>query len=743
MSEHDPSAPASPEQNPDGTPRSVFSASSRPRLRSERSALAAGAGLENFEPRTRAEARRAERAMESSDTSVHETVAEAPSGQDVFLPSAPLGAGHTAHSAPTTPARHQRVIRGDSSPADDAPSAGAAAGEMPTPAAGAPVAPPAGASALPAPGTAGATAPSFDSITHPPQELEHLVARHARAHYDAFPSVVGWTSLGTALPGLALLRARKFTTLGWVLLGGFVLGIVTIVGWVLWRGPIKAVARVISSPTILDALAVLLAVGLVVWLAVIVVQYLTMKRHQQFNRVQKALGGVLVASLAIVVGVPLGIGATYARVQGRTIDSVFGGGQDLDGDGRNDPVTDADTLFADQERVTVYLIGRDSGEGRTGTRVDTQLVASIDPRTGDSTVISIPRNLAMPIFPEGSELAERWPNGFQYYGTEQSMINAVWTWAEEEPSAISDPQGLEPGMFATMQAVEGSLGIDLDYYASVDMEGFEDLVDALGGVEIDVERPIPLGGGKNANTGAPNPIYDWIDPGMQTLDGKHALWYVRSREGADNYDRMCRQQRMIETTLGQMNPQELAVAYPKLASSLGSHIQTSIPQNELSAFVELAAKMQTGEMEAPQINNDVTPTYAPDYDELHEWVRQQIDGAGAEGSDGAGADGTGEGATGGSDDEANAGGTVTGTSATAAAATSSELATLDLFATSLMTAGTSGDLEGGAADGAGEDASATDGAAAEGGMTADGKCYPKGYVPGSGWPGYPGPDAEE
>ena len=48
-----------------------------------------------------------------------------------------------------------------------------------------------------------------------------------------------------------------------------------------------------------------------------------------------------------------------------------------------------------------------------------------------------------------------------------------------------------------MQAVEGSLGLKLDYWSSVDMAGFEDVVDAIGGVKIDVERPIPMGGGKS------------------------------------------------------------------------------------------------------------------------------------------------------------------------------------------------------------------------------------------------------
>ncbi|NNV09288.1 LytR family transcriptional regulator, partial [Geobacillus sp. MMMUD3] len=126
-------------------------------------------------------------------------------------------------------------------------------------------------------------------------------------------------------------------------------------------------------------------------------------------------------------------------------------------------------------------------------------------------------------------------------------------------------------------------------------------------------------------------VFGWIDPGQQNLKGKKALWYVRSREGSDNYDRMCRQQRMLKTTLEQIDPQELAAAYPKLAGSATKNIATSIPQNEIPAFIELAVAMQKGDVTTVQINNDVTPTYNPDFDVLHKWIQGEIKGA----SDGA------------------------------------------------------------------------------------------------------------
>src|SRR5699024_9212453 len=164
------------------------------------------------------------------------------------------------------------------------------------------------------------------------------------------------------------------------------------------------------------------------------------------------------------------------------------------------------------------------------------------------------------------------------------LINAVWQGGEQNEDDIGNTHGLEPGMWATMQAVEGSLGLNLDYWASVDMAGFEDVVDALGAVKIDVERPIPMGGGTSMS-GVKNEVYVWHSPRPQTLQRQHALWHVRSREGRHTSDRMCPQQRMLMTTRDQIDADEIATAYPKPANSATRNLPTSIPQNESPAFI--------------------------------------------------------------------------------------------------------------------------------------------------------------
>jgi LCP family protein required for cell wall assembly len=574
------------------------------------------------------------------------------------------------------------------------------------------------AAAAAAVGTAAATAAGASSAAraaddngsaHDEKSTGHepgRARRHSSRLGESFPSLVGWTSLSTLLPGVGLLRTR-FRPAGLIVFGLFVISLLVGLVYLLVKGPVRAVATIVASPSLLNFLAIAAVLVAVIWILVMVVSHLGLRRGHRYRPWQNKMAGVLVVSLALIIGIPLGVGSVFARVQSDTVASLFG-----DSTGK---AHSAEDLWADKPYINVFLMGRDNGDDREGTRPDTMLVASIDTKTGNAALISVPRNLAFPVFPEGSELEKAWPDGFRPSGdSSEDLINAVWQWGEQNPDQIGNAHGLEPGMWTTMQAVEGSLGLKLDYWASVDMAGFEDVVDAIGGVKIDVERPIPMGGGKSMS-GVKNEVYGWVDPGPQTLKGKDALWYVRSREGSDNYDRMCRQQRMLKTTLEQVDPQEIATAYPKLANSATRNIATSIPQNEIPAFIELALMMQKGDVTTVQINNDVTPTYDPDYDVLHKWILGEVKGA--------------------SDGEETPKPTNDGSKSQESedSADSTEDSTED---TATEEPADSAD---GSTDEAGAEADATE-AATPGEPNAEGKCYPKGFKPGDDFPGYPGPN---
>src|SRR5699024_7904668 len=137
---------------------------------------------------------------------------------------------------------------------------------------------------------------------------------------------------------------------------------------------------------------------------------------------------------------------------------------------------------------------------------------------------------------------------------------------------------------------------------------------------------------------------------------------------------------------------------------------TSIPQNEIPAFLELALMMQKDHVTSVQINNDVTPTYSPDFDVLHEWILVEVRGA----SD---REKQPEPSNDGSESQDSSADTSTETSDDEPADTSDEAS------------GYQNEGE--------EHASASE---KPGEPNAEGKCYRKGYEPGDDFPGYPGPD---
>ena len=522
-------------------------------------------------------------------------------------------------------------------------------------------------------------------------ENDNAQPRHGQRGGDGFPSIVMWTTLGTMLPGLAIVRRNRKSIAGWILLCGFFLGIAAIVITALIYGPTAFASRVVSSPKILRFASIVLLIGLVIWVLVILRSFAVSKRGFRLPKPQKVLSWVLVVSLIVIVGIPLSVGAAYANVTATTLSKVFGK--------EGAKVLKREDLWADKERINVFLIGQDSADNRQGVRPDTMLVASIDTRSGQTTLISVPRNLAFPEFPEGSKLAETFPNGFRPTGNPtEDLINAVWDWAENSPEAVGDTHGLEPGMFATIQAVEASLGLNTDYWTAVNMQGFTDLITTMGGVELDVERPIPMGGGTNQHTGAKNQIFDWIDPGPQRLEGKKALWYTRSRDGADNYDRMCRQQRFLKAALEQLSPQEMALKYPQLAASASDNIRTDIPLSDLSAFADLAMVMRDTEVKSAQITNDVVNTLHPDYDDLRAWVKKNTT----------------------SDDGKKKSGKADKSAKSSNSADSADSTPEDSASPSEEPQQETETTEPGI-----------------GMETADGKCYPRGYKPGDPWPGYP------
>ncbi len=276
---------------------------------------------------------------------------------------------------------------------------------------------------------------------------------------------------------------------------------------------------------------------------------------------------------------------------------------------------DGDVTGAHHGRYNVLMLGGDSGAGRWGLRPDSMTVASIDAKTGRTVLIGLPRNMANFPFEDGSVMADEFPDGFDCDGC---YLNGVSTWAEDHTELFGDSE--TPGMDATTMAVEGITGLEINYWAMVNMAGFKQLVDAVGGVTVNVRQSIPIGGLGDDVTG-------YIDPGKQKLNGFEALWFARAREGSDDYSRMARQKCVMNAMLQQISPETVLTNFEDLTRASAEMFSTNLPPSEASRFIDLALKARGQKMSTLSLVPPLINTGDPDIDLIHDKVGEAIDRA--------------------------------------------------------------------------------------------------------------------
>jgi polyisoprenyl-teichoic acid--peptidoglycan teichoic acid transferase len=269
---------------------------------------------------------------------------------------------------------------------------------------------------------------------------------------------------------------------------------------------------------------------------------------------------------------------------------------------------------ANDGRYNVLLVGGDSGAGRWGLRTDSMTVASIDADTGKTVLIGLPRNMTNFPFAKGSVMRKAWPHGFDC-GYPNCELNGVNTW-------VGDHLGLfkgvhDPGMEATMSAIEGITGLKVNYWAFVNLAGFRDLVDAVGGVTLDVRQPIPVGGLGDDVTG-------YIKPGVRKLNGFDTLWFARSRDSSDDYSRMARQKCVMNAMLHQVSPETVLTNFEKIEQASSQMISTDIPASEVDRFMGLAFKAKSQPVATLSLVPPLVDTAHPDIRLIHRKVRAAI-----------------------------------------------------------------------------------------------------------------------
>jgi polyisoprenyl-teichoic acid--peptidoglycan teichoic acid transferase len=272
---------------------------------------------------------------------------------------------------------------------------------------------------------------------------------------------------------------------------------------------------------------------------------------------------------------------------------------------------------ADHGRYNVLLVGGDSGASRWGLRTDSMTVASIDADTGKTVLIGLPRNMTDFPFAKGSVMHKAWPHGFNC-GYPNCELNGVNTWVGDHLGLFKGVK--DPGMDATISAIEGITGLKISYWAFVNLAGFRGLVDAVGGVTLNVRQPIPVGGLGDDVTG-------YIKPGVRKLNGFDTLWFARSRDSSDDYSRMARQKCVMNAMLHQISPQTVLTNFEKIADASSEMISTDIPASEVDTFMGLALKAKGQPIATLSLVPPLVNTGDPDIALIHRKVAAAIDGS--------------------------------------------------------------------------------------------------------------------
>ncbi|MFW5888468.1 MAG: LCP family protein [Patescibacteria group bacterium] len=240
-------------------------------------------------------------------------------------------------------------------------------------------------------------------------------------------------------------------------------------------------------------------------------------------------------------------------------------------------------------RINILLLGIGGKNHSGGELTDTIMLASIDPEEKKAALVSIPRDLTLPVA-----------------GMGRPKINSINAYAEQDG---------ENGGVALSQALSDVLDMPIDYYVKADFQGFINIIDELGGVEVDVKHTLndyryPIKGKEADENYDDRYEHLYIEKGKQEMDGELALKYARSRKsmGAEGSDfaRAERQQQIIQATKQKFQDTNM-VLKPKLISDilneLNDHIDTNLKIWEIVKLWEIGKDIKIGDIEREVLDN--------------------------------------------------------------------------------------------------------------------------------------------
>lgn len=233
-----------------------------------------------------------------------------------------------------------------------------------------------------------------------------------------------------------------------------------------------------------------------------------------------------------------------------------------------------------KERLNILLIGADKQGG--GHRTDTLITVSIDPVTRKVAMFSLPRDTVDVPIPPG-------PARSLWGRVYRQKINSFYLNNYRRADVWPGKESVRG--YNGLKATLGELyGLDIKYFIEVDFDGFKAVIDAVGGVTVNVQVPVvddeyPAGVGRNLRL--------YIPSGIQHMNGSQALRYARSRNTSNDFDRGARQQRILLSIREQADPQVLIPRLPELIEALKRTVKTDIPLDQLPNLLGLAGEVDT------------------------------------------------------------------------------------------------------------------------------------------------------
>lgn len=245
-----------------------------------------------------------------------------------------------------------------------------------------------------------------------------------------------------------------------------------------------------------------------------------------------------------------------------------------------------------EEIIHIMVMGVDRRNDDVG-RSDTLMAVTVNKDAGNAQILSLPRDTRVQI--EG--------NGYD-------KINHAYAYG---------------GHKLTRKTVEKLLGVPMDYYVLIDIQAFERIIDALDGVDINVEKRMYYEDPWDDDGGLVIDLY----PGMQHMDGKKAIQYVRFRDGEGDIGRIARQQHFMQAVMDKMLSPGVLPKLPKLMEEIRSAVETDMPLTEMVSLAQLLPAVQehgmTSEMVpgSPAYLEDIS-YWLPDIMKLRQLVASQM-----------------------------------------------------------------------------------------------------------------------